>query len=185
MRILLSILFICFLTINFSTSYTKETKLKKLEPFTSLCISDIAGGFNWKNGNWKLVQFPESKKIIKKLNDKESKCFHLETIGSLEVEKYLDTSFKSGQTHYATNGCYMVNNFGSDFEYQYLCTEIYRDNGFGTLEIDLIRCVGQDKKVAFVPTGRYQFSFLHDHIEGDKNNHNDSLILEVGKCSVM
>lgn len=161
---------------NSNLTFAKDTKLIMLEPFSSLCISEGATGFNWKNGDWHQVNFKNEKWVVKKISKEKEKCGHLDIVIFL---------FKSGDVSYSEQFCYSVKQFNSEYEFQTKCYEWYRDNGYGTVKIQRKNCTREN--FYFKPNGRFQTAKV-DSMLGDEPNdkwpdYADSLSLHHGYCS--
>jgi len=156
--------------------------------FTSLCVADSSTGYNWKNNDWKAVNFtPGEKDLVKRINPSDEYNLCRKT-----RDRQRDNYFTLSSTNEPVllrYGCYEIKSFGSEYEYPYECNE--RWSTFKRVsdgenpkirKLEQVNCFGIN--FHFSPNGRFHKATLH----GDVSNiskYKDSLSLTEGKCSTL
>jgi len=147
------------------------------EYFTSLCIEDKSTGFNWRNGDWHQTNFMPNKYIVKKVKIDP-------TPGSDTFQCYEDMKGKKNLSFDGKKiydyGCFNIRDYGDKFTafYNQLCAQSYDDDE----NIKGVDC----HMMNFQPNGAFIKSRFQSSLTSHpKNDYKDSLILSVGKCSVL
>jgi hypothetical protein len=159
--------------------------LEQDKPYTSLCIGEKSTGFNWTNGKWVKANFDPEKYLAVKLQiEPVTKGNPLPESGycARDIKDQNPWNTDIGEFR---SGCYNFRHFGSDIfgHESEVCTEIWRING-PEKNLESVHC--NKKKLTFAPNGNFIYPLIHTNINPEPIRKNkDSLVISVGKCSVI
>jgi hypothetical protein len=152
------------------------------QALTVLCLEDSSIGFNWTEEEWTPSKYPPESYIVKKLEASDplgSACFDLMAhIGRSA------TPVKSEYSGSSSTSCYARYGVGSeptmlDVE---MCTEMWTDDG----SLNAVYCQeGILAKFNFSPNGEFVIDRTFAVPRLSQKPERDSLVLAVGKCSVI
>ncbi len=139
------------------------------DEYTILCSAEKTTGFNWRNGEWKLVQFKNSQRLI--VVSKENECYG-DQRGDIDMEEF---------DYHIKFVCLTERELGKEYDpVPYYCEERYRER---TRESE-ITC--ESPQMILSPNGWYHYGVIFGDISNaPKDGRKDSLYVEVGKCSMI
>ncbi|HBP90231.1 MAG TPA: hypothetical protein PKK23_05975 [Nitrospirales bacterium] len=137
------------------------------EEYTILCSSEKSTGLDWEDGDWKIVQYKDLKRLIVK--SKENQCLgvgSLKPVNNIEKEVCLNVrrvehNYVPGMSRLCIEGTYGVKHPNL------------------MISCDLPRII-------LSPNGWYHYSKISGDLDdAPKDDLKDSQYIEVGKCSMI
>lgn len=147
--------------------------------FSMLCVAEKGTGFNWDKNDWQQANYKPYTYVISKLvgDDSESKCFT-----RLRGENVAALITPTGDTSGRSKGCYVLKEIGEAVTLGNVCTEFWDKRGASYL-LKEVTCTGGFEEYRarvdgpFVVTRTYAVFATVDP--------RDSVILQIGKCSLL
>lgn len=165
---------------------TKQYNTPELQPFVSLCIEEAATGFNWENGSWIHANYrPDKRYLIQRIPAEKIKQGDGNNIPHLSCVLSSDNPLEIRRigNHIFTNGCYNIRKQGEKLSglSSKICSEQWIDG-----DLQKITCERNFQSTSFLPDGNYIMLPWHSDVSiNPKDGRQDSLILSVGKCSII
>ena len=155
----------------------------------AVCIEEQASGFNWKGGRWQPAKYQSDEKLhIRRLTPEEVSKDAAETFDrpisclNMDLKTAHDVSGFGETGKLARRACYSIKEFGKEALLMIsaeLCTEI-----FNNTVLEKVEC----KSMHFSPNGlfiRLPWYQAMNTSSKPQNDYKDSLVIAVGKCSVL
>lgn len=147
------------------------------ENYTLLCEGTKATGFNWRNGSFEETRFKPARYLV--TSRPENGC--AETRGPQPVVSVMGVDW-----FFQRKICLNIREFGEEYRPALSddCTEYYvkRDGGFWNRTFD---CKGLFSNIKGEFNGHFR-RFSDTTVGANpKDDYRDSLLIEVGKCSVI
>ena len=149
--------------------------------FTSLCVEEQSTGFHWQDGEWMRTKFVPEKFIVEKLDIQKSgnSSPEITPADCLGMKETSDSGFK--------NGCYNVREFGEESNpFSGLVCQEVRSGDEGEATLEQVICDGKITSIVFEPNGNFHYSKVHWLVrDTPETEEKDSLVLSVGRCSIL
>lgn len=152
---------------------------------TYLCVEDASTGFNWKDGRWVQTNFYEHQNIVRKhslSDDIAVRCFNTLARSGRSTEPVVDLYVETVKSGF---GCYSQARIGEEVDDMSVtpCQETYFED-----KLRSVRCEeGLFTKFKFEPAGEFILTrnYSAPITPVDPTRDRDSLLMAVGKCSVI
>ena len=152
--------------------------------FNLICKDDKKIGFNWENSEWKQKNFFEKTYQVSKVDNKklENEINCDPKFYSLNNSPFTESSFSTDDGISYKQGCYRLKEFG-DTGLGDICDEKWRGKG-KIRRLESVQCNTQYYNYIANIDGEFVISSF-DAIGREKSNKRDSIVLGVGKCSLL
>ncbi len=157
-------------------------------PINILCIEEEKTGFDWIDNKWLKRNFIEEKFLVKKLRPSET----VSGCSQKEDPNFQDNYFNGQEVSFA-KACYEIKNFGDRSRkrkgkyFGRACEETWtKEESSKQVLLESVRCSETlfHPEIKLAPNGWFHKSRIEASLS-DKAEEKSSLIISVGRCSIL